>query len=264
MTERLAVAGGQDLPAGHHSLAWGVQASEAPGTLHVLAVTGGITVGPREGREILFGRNRPDVHVCVGEHDRRISRHQGALTHHGDKWWISTLGRLPLRLPGARLLFNQDEPIPLAAGYTPLFIRGSSGREHLLEVHVRAKDGEELLTQHGASTRPPNTWALSPAEKLALVVLGQRYLLHELYPNPLSWRQAAEHLNEIRPGEKWTHKKVEHLIVGVRDRLSRGGVAGLTREEVGEPIGNTLNHNLIRELMENTTLVPPDLGLLHD
>ncbi|MGW0521311.1 FHA domain-containing protein [Crossiella sp. NPDC003009] len=264
MIEQLAVPGGQALPAGHHSLAWGVRANEVPGTLHVLSVTGGITVGPREGRQIVFGRNRPDVHVCVGEHDRRISRHQGALTRRGDRWWISNLGRLPLRLPGARLLCNQDEPIPLAAGYTPLFVRGTSGREHLLEVHVRAQDGEGPDIQHGASTSPPHTWALTPAEKLALVVLGQRYLLHELYPNPLSWRQAAEHLKEIRPEEDWTQKKVEHLVLGVRNRLSRGGVPGLTREEVGEPIGNTLNHNLIRELMENTTLVPPDLGLLHD
>ena len=51
----------------------------------------------------------------------------------------------------------------------------------------------------------------------------------------------------------------------VRNRLSGNGVSGLTREEVGEPIGNTLNHNLIRELMESTTLVPPDLRILdHD
>jgi hypothetical protein len=251
----------QALPSTHPSLAWGV-AGGTPGTLHVLAVTGGITVGPREGRTVLFGRNRPDVHVCVGENDRRTSRHQGTLTHHGDRWWISTVGRLPLRLPGSRLLFRSDEPVPLDIGYTPLFVRGSSGREHLLEVHVRAPSGEQPITEHGAATQPPNTWALSRAEQLTLVVLGQRYLLHEPYPNPLTWRQVAEHLNEIRPDEEWTHKKVEHLVVGVRTRLSRGGVAGLTREEVGEPVGNTLNHNLIRELIESTTLVPPDLRLL--
>lgn len=43
---------------------------------------------------------------------------------------------------------------------------------------------------------------------------------------------------------------------------SAGGIAGLTREEVGEPVGNTLTHNLIRDLMESTTLVPPDLQLM--
>ncbi|WP_370949173.1 FHA domain-containing protein [Amycolatopsis sp. cg5] len=263
MTEQLAQLDGSVLPSGHHSLAWGVPG--VAGTLHVLAVTGGITVGPREGRTILFGRNRPDVHVCVGENDRRISRHQGSLTHRDDQWWLSTSGRLPLRLPGSRLLFSEDEPLPLGPGYTPLFVRGSSGREHLLEVHVGTHDGDRPRTEHDAPTRPPHTWALSPSERLALIVLGQRYLLHEAYPNPLSWRQAAEYLNDLRPAEEWTHKKVEHLVVGVRTRLSRGGVAGLTREEVGEPVGNTLNHNLVRELMESTTLVPPDLGSLnHD
>ena len=67
---------------------------------------------------------------------------------------------------------------------------------------------------------------------------------------------------ELRPGERWTHKRVEHLIVAVRARLSKGGVRGLTREEVGEPVGNALNHNLIRELMESTSIVPPDLDLI--
>lgn len=55
---------------------------------------------------------------------------------------------------------------------------------------------------------------------------------------------------------------VEHLVVGVRTRLSRDGVAGLTRAEIGEPVGNSLNHNLLRELLLSTTLVPPDLALL--
>ncbi|GAA0610307.1 hypothetical protein GCM10010174_29620 [Kutzneria viridogrisea] len=262
MRERLTAPGSQVLSPTHHSLAWGVPAGVVPGTLHVLAVTGGITVSPQEGRAILFGRNRPDVHVCVGENDRRISRLQGKLTHSADRWWVSTTGRLPLRLPGSRLLFHQDEPIPLATGYTPMFVRGSSGREHLIEVHVQSGEAERPPTAHEAATQPPNTWALSPAERLALIVLGQRYLLHEVYPNPLSWRQAALHLNEIRPDEEWTHKKVEHLVLGVRTRMSRGGVTGLTREEVGEPVGNTLNHNLIRELLETTTLVPPDLRLI--
>jgi hypothetical protein len=86
----------------------------------------------------------------------------------------------------------------------------------------------------------------------------------EAHPQPLTWRQAYEHLNDLKPDAGWTAKKVEHKVTTVRDRLSRGGVPGLTREEVGEPVGNTLNQNLIRELMESTTLVPPDLALLDD
>jgi hypothetical protein len=257
----LQLSGSRALPARHGSLAFGVPTS-APGTIYALAITGGITVGAREGREILFGRNRPDVHVCVGENDQRVSRHHGLLTNRLDQWWVTNTGRLPLRFPGSRLLFADDEPIPLAQGYTPLFVRGSSGREHLLELCVTGSDGQQPGTQHGDPTQPPKKWRLSATEKLALVVLGQRYLLHDAYPQPMSWRQAAVHLADLQPDAGWTAKRVEHHIVAVRARLARDGVAGLTREEVGEPVGNALNHNLIRELLESTTLVPPDLRLL--
>ncbi len=117
---------------------------------------------------------------------------------------------------------------------------------------------------HADPTQPPRTWRLTEDERLVLVVLGQRYLLHEARPAPLSWRQTADQLAEIRPGSEWTAKRVEHLVVAVRGRLSRGGVAGLTREEVGEPVGNALNHNLLHELTESTSLVPPDLSLLDE
>lgn len=261
MHEDLRGAAGNPLAAGHGSLALGVPDS-VPGTIYALSITGGITVRPREGRTIVFGRNRPDVHVCVGENDRRVSRHHGSLTHHSDHWWVQTTGKLPLRLPGSRLLFANDEPIPLTGGYTPVFVRGSSGREHLLELYVTGLEGLQPPSRHNEPTQPPRTWKLTLAEKLTLVVLGQRYLLHEAHPQPLSWRQAAEHLAELQPDAGWTAKRVEHNVVAVRARLSKDGVAGLTRDEVGEPVGNTLNHNLIRELMESTTLVPPDLGLL--
>ena len=56
----------------------------------------------------------------------------------------------------------------------------------------------------------------------------------------------------------------EHAVTAIRTRMSRGGVPGLTREEVGEPVGNALNDNLIRELVLSTTLVPPDLEMLGD
>jgi len=263
MQESARVAGGRPLSAGHDSLAFGVPAS-SPGTMYALAISGGITVGPREGREILFGRNRPDVHVCVGENDRRVSRSHGVLSHRHDRWWLRTTGRVPVRLPGSRLLFAEDEPIPLTSGYTPLFVRGSSGREHLLELYVTGQEGHGPLARFDDPTQPPKTWRLTPTERLALIVLGQRYLLHEAHPQPLSWRQAADHLAELQPDVGWGAKKVEHLVVAVRARLSRDGVAGLTRDEVGEPVGNSLNHNLIRELMESTTIVPPDLRLLDE
>lgn len=42
-------------------------------------------------------------------------------------------------------------------------------------------------------------------------------------------------------------------------RLSGRGVAGLPREEVGEPVGNTLGDNLLKELLSTMTLVPDHL-----
>lgn len=219
-------------------------------------------VGPREGRAIRFGRNRPDIHVCVGADDRRFSRHHGILTHHLDRWWISNTERVPVRLPGARLLLPADEPIPLGDGYTPLFVPGSGGREHLLELYVAGPEGHRPVPRPGEPTQPPRTWRLATNEQLALVVLAQRYLLHAPQPQPLSWKQAARHLDDLQPESGWSPKRVEHLVRQVRTRMSRSGVAGLTREEVGEPVGNALNQNLIRELLESTTLVPPDLRLL--
>lgn len=263
MYGKLTSTGGRRLPAGHESLAYGVS-SGVPGTLYALALTGGIRMGPRNGRTLSFGRNRPDVHVCIGEDDRRVSRQHGELVHRGDRWWVSATGRVPVRLPGSRLLFVGDDPVPVGDGYTPLFVPGSAGREHLLELFVTAADQQPPAVRHGDPTQPPKTWKLSPIERLALVVLAQRYLLHEAYPRPLAWRQAAEHLAELQPEVGWNAKRVENLVGAVRNRLSNAGVAGLTRDEVGEPIGNTLNHNLIRELTETTTLVPPDLRLLDD
>lgn len=252
---------GRLLPATHGSLARGASAP-LPGTVFALALTGGMTLGPGDGREVLFGRNRPDVHVCLGEDDTQVSRHQGTLTHRDGRWWVSNAGRLPIRCAGARLLFPDEEPLPLDTGYTPLFVGGARGREHLLEVFVTGPEDERPVPRHGDVTRPPRVWVLTEPEKLALVVLGRRYLLHELRPQPLTWRQTAAELAGLQPPAGWTDKRVEHLVTGVRVRLSRDGVPWLTREEVGEPVGNALNDHLIRALLASTTLVPMDLALI--
>lgn len=253
--------GAEPLGADHGSLAYGVPAA-APGTVFALAVTGGVRMPPRDGRKVLFGRNREDVHVCVGEDDRKVSRHQGFLLCRGDAWWMHNTGRLPIRLPGSRLLFPEEEPVPLPEGYTAVFVRGSSDREHLLELYVAGADGRRPESRPQDVTEPPRMWRLSPEERLALVSLAQRYLLQQPYPQPMAWRQVAEQLAELDPSAGWTSKRVEHLVVAVRARLARAGVAGLTREEVGEPVGNSLNDNLVKELLLSTSLVPPDLALL--
>ncbi|KUM99637.1 hypothetical protein AQI95_38490 [Streptomyces yokosukanensis] len=249
------------LPATHGSLARGVSAP-VPGTVFALALTGGITLRPGEGREVLFGRNRPEVHVCLGEDDPRVSRHQGTLAHRGGRWWLSTSGRLPIRCTEGRLLFRGEEPLPLTTGYTPLFVQGSQGREHLLEVFVSGAADERPRARHADVTRPPRVWVLTAPEKLALVVLGRRYLLHEPRPQPLTRRQTAAQLDELQPSAGWTDKRVEHIVNAVRARLSHDGVPYLTREEVGEPVGNALNDHLLRALLASTTLVPMDLALV--
>ncbi|WP_405911861.1 FHA domain-containing protein [Streptomyces sp. NBC_01020] len=254
-------ADGRTLPAGYGSLARGAS-GPVPGTLYALALTGGMALGPGEGREVLFGRNRPDVHICLGEDDARVSRHQGTFTHRGGQWWVRNDGRLPIRCAGTRLLFGGEEPFPLATGYTPLFAGGSRGREHLLEVFVTGPEDERPVPRHGDVTRPPRVWLLTEQEKLALIALGRRYLLHEPRPQPLTWKQTAAQLAELQPGAGWTDKRVEHLVNAVRLRLSRDGVPWLTREEVGEPVGNALNDHLIRALMVSTSLVPMDLSLI--
>lgn len=263
MSDILQLEGLEPLPPQHASLAFGV-AEVVPDTIYLLSVSGGVRFHPKEGRFILFGRNRPEVHVCVGEDDRRVSRSHGRVSRHGDHWWLRNIGRLPLQLPRMRMLFPEDEPFPLGPGYTPVFINGTSCRRHLMEVYVTGEDGRLPRPAPEASTLADKPWKLSATERLALVVLSQRYLLHEAYPQPLAWRQAADRLAELRPEANWTHRKVEHTIAAVRRRLSKAGVSGLTREEVGEPVGNMLNHNLIVELLHSRTLVPPDLRLLED
>jgi len=246
---------------GHESLAQGVPPSPQ-GTIHVLALAGGVAFPPKEGRTLLFGRDRQEVHVCIGENDQRISRRHGRLTHHLGQWWVSNTGKVPMRLPGSRMLFPEEEDIPLAEGYTPMFVRGSNGREHVLEVFVAGQENRRPSSRHQDPTEPPKTYRLSPTERLVLVTLGQRYLMHEMYPQPQPYARIAEQLAELQPDAGWKYKRVEKLVAAVRGRMSKKGVAGLTAEEVGEPVCNMLNHNLIRELMESATLAPPDIRLL--
>ncbi len=219
---------------------------------------------PVAGREVIFGRNRPDVHVCLGEDDAQVSRRQGTLTYHQGRWWVTTIGRLPIRCAAGRLLFHGEESLPLDTGYTPLFVRGSGSREHLMEVYVSGPEGARPAPKHEDVTRPPRVWVLTEDERLALVVLGQRYLLHHPRPQPLTWRQTAARLAELQPHADWREKRVEHMVNKVRLMLSRDGVPWLTREEVGEPVGNALNDHLIRALMASMTLVPMDLALIDD
>lgn len=252
--------------SGTESLARGVAPSR-PGTLHARSITGSLKVPPQPGRSVKFGRaGRPDVDLPVGADDLRVSRRHGEVTYRRHQWWLRNTGQQLIRLPRGQMLHSSSEPIPLAIGYTPLFVKGSGYREHLVELYVTDHDGKGLRLLHHAVTVPPKRWPLADDERLVLVVLGQRYLRYEDGPRPLSYRQAAEYLSCLRPEANWTERRIEHKVEAARHRLARGGFPYPVRSEKdsGGPSDNTLMHNLFRGLVESTTLVPPDLDLIDD
>jgi hypothetical protein len=248
------------------SLAHGVPPAR-PGTLHARSLAGGIRIAPAPGRTIRFGRgDEPDVDLCVGEDDLRVSRRHGELTYQHSQWWLRNTGQQLVRLPRGQLMHATTEPIPLSAGYTPLFVKGSGFREHLVELYVTDHESAGPGSRRAARTIPPRRWPLSDEERLVLVVLGQRYLLYEAEPRPLSYRQAAAQLKELRPDGRWTEPRVAHKVEDVRHRLEQSGDFryDLREKDPRGPSDNSLKHNLLRGLVESTTLVPPDLALLDD
>ncbi|SEG97813.1 hypothetical protein SAMN05444920_11169 [Nonomuraea solani] len=233
-----------------------------PGTLYVHGTNGGIRVAPDAGFDVVFGRCEPDVHVCVGPNDPYVSRQHGYVTYEDPQWILHNLGRLPIRLPGGRLVLTGHQAA-LPAGHTPLFIVAPE-QEHLLEVQIaRTPAVPGPANRQEADTRTPNGWSLSPVERLVLVCLGQRYLRPEPWPQPLTWAQVADELRRLRPDERWTTKRAAHIVTQTRKRLS-AKVPGLLEEEIPPPLGNALNHNLIIALLTSATLGSSDLRLLDE
>src|SRR5262245_55718272 len=178
------------LPVGHRSLAYGSD-DPVPGGLLAQSRAGGVRVRPAEGRSVYFGRNFEEVHVGIGVDDRRVSRRQGALTRRGERWWVVNTGNQPIRLPNSRWLHRDGEQVPLATGYTPLFVPGSGRREYLLELFVVGA-GNTAGRAWPASC--PAAVPLDADERLAVVVLSQRYLSYEADPRPLTWPEATGRL----------------------------------------------------------------------
>jgi hypothetical protein len=252
----------QVLPASTRRLADGVPPAP-PGTLFALAAEGGFAVPPRPF-QLHFGRGKGEVHVAIGTHDPYVSRLHGVLSCDGREWWLRNEGRLPIYLPDDLMVLSGHE-LPMECGYTPMFIATPAHRSYLLEVHVVGQPGASGDEVPLLPTREPDIYRLSEDERLVLVVLAQRYLRQERYPQPVSWKQVAEDLNRVSEDRVWTPKVAAHLVGAVRERLAAGRspVPGILREDgVGEPVGNVLNHNLIRALLKNTTLMPNDLELL--
>jgi hypothetical protein len=250
------------LPRDFGSLTRGLPPAVPPGTLFVLGANGGMSVAPDAEFPLFFGRSEPDVHVCVGPDDPHVSRQHGHITREHMRWVLHNVGRLPIRLSPARLVLSGDWA-ELPGGYTPLFILGPR-QEHLLEVRIAAPPPSAVPgVEYEAQTRGPKVWPLSEIEKLVLVCLSQRYLRNEPYPQPLTWTQVAAELGGLQPGERWGERRAAHIVTNVRKRLSHS-VRGLLEEEVPPPVGNTLNHNLIMELLVSTTILKSDLDLLGD
>ncbi|MBG0852516.1 FHA domain-containing protein [Streptomyces spinoverrucosus] len=215
----------------------------APDTLHARSAAGGITAAPEPGRLVCFGRapGCPATELYVGGDDLRVSRRQGELTYHHGHWWLHNTGRRPLRLPHDELLTPRTAPLPVPSGYTPLFVQGLGHREYLIELYVTdpARHSRDF-----PQDRPP----LDDDERLLLVVLGQRYLRHESDPRPFPSRKALQQLRFLRPETDWEAPGIEHRVAEIGARLSADEAVPL--------------HSLLRDLVDATHLVPPDLALL--
>lgn len=248
------------------SLARGA-APARPGTLHARSVTGRIKVAPQTGLTVSFGRGeRPEVDLPIGEDDLRVSRRHGELTYRKRQWWLRNTGQQLVRLPHGRLMHLSSDPVPLAAGYTPVFVKGSGYREHLVELYVTGPDDPGAVPRRRAPTLPPKVWSLDDDERLLLVVMGQHYLLYEDGPRPLTYHQTAEQLSYLRPEAGWSERRIEYKVSAVRRRLHDGGFPYplVHAGDAGTPWDNNLLHNLLRGLIESTTLVPPDLELMDE
>jgi hypothetical protein len=266
----------QILPPWVRSLAAGVP--EAPdhetplppaptGTVFALGEETGWAVPPRPF-ELLFGRDQDNVNIPLGVKDKRVSRLHGRLVCHGSEWTMRNEGRLPMLLPGGALLLTGQERL-IEHSYTPVYIGDLAEAVHCLEIRLI---GGKRTADDGAAddeTAVPGRHGLSEVEKAVLTSLAQRYLRGLPRAQPVAWRQVADDMRRTGlAGERnWNEGTVARVVAGVRERLShpeyRPRVAGLRRDEVfGEPLGNALNDNLIRALLQSTTLVPEDLGLL--
>ncbi|WP_291408184.1 FHA domain-containing protein [Actinophytocola sp.] len=238
--------------------------SGPPGSIFVYGSGGGFAAPPLERLQVRFGRHADEVEVCVGSDDGQISRQHGRIVCAGRQWWLHNDGRRPIRLPNSADLLLPGRHMVLAKGYSPLFIDGSADRQHLLEVRVVGLSKQVPLSSADEATSAPPVYELSEVERLVLTALAQRYLRQEPHPQPVAWQQVADDLNATPGQEGWHWHRASNIADAVRKRVSAQGVRGLTREEVGEPVGNKLKDNLIHELLQTATLLPLDLALLGD
>ncbi|HEV7648734.1 MAG TPA: FHA domain-containing protein [Actinophytocola sp.] len=240
--------------------------SGPPGSIFVYGSDGGFAAPPLERLQVRFGRHADEVEVCVGSGDGQVSRQHGRIVRAGRQWWLHNDGKLPIRVPNSANLLLPGRHMSLDKGYSPLFIDGSADRQHLLEVRVVGLAKDIPSSTADEATTAPQVHLLSDVERLVLTALAQRYLRQESQPQPVAWQQVADDLNAAASSTDgqagWHWHRASNVADAVRKRLSDEGLRGLTREEVGEPVGNKLKDNLIQELLATATLLPMDLALL--
>ncbi|MGP3967828.1 FHA domain-containing protein [Streptomyces sp. 6N223] len=240
-----------------------------PGTLHARSLAGGLKVPPIPGRTVRFGRaeeTRADF-VPVCRDDLGVSRAHGAVRYDARSWWLRNDGDRLLRLPSGRKMHATTDPIPLSPGYTAVFVQGTGYREHVLELYVTDHEHDGPGSRAGAPTIKPSRWHLEEEERHVLVVLGQDYIRYEPDARPLPRRRVVEQLNILFPDAErpWTTRRVDDILYAVRKRLHESGRVRrplVPDTDNGRAYDNTLMHNLLTELVDSTTLVPPDLAEL--
>jgi hypothetical protein len=234
-------------------------AAAPAGTLFVLGDEGGYAAAAVTGRELVVGRNTPDVHVRIGGEDGYISREHATLRcvsyGTGTQWVIRNGGKLPIRMPDAAPLLREHEA-PLTAGYTPLYIQGS--QLHVVEVLVSNGQRRRGVVSDDTTTgtlRLP----LTRREWLVLVAMFRDVLAREDQALPLTWNETARLLNSVPGQAGWNDRKAENVVDGIRHRFRDAGIERLTGETA--PRG-ALKANLQRVLIDSGTLLPEDLRVL--
>jgi hypothetical protein len=227
-----------------------------PGTIFVSGDHGGWAV-PLSEYTLRFGRDKDEVEVPIAIGDTHVSRQQGAIVCDGHTWWLENRGKRTIHIPGQQKLLKGEGRL-LGSGYTLLYIITPEKRTYPLHVRVVGEKRRSSGRRPKERTKEADAYKLSDTERMVLAALAQRYLRGEPHPQPVTWQQTADLVN-LAPGPKdWGPRAAEHLVTRVRERLA---IPFTSRREMGEPVGNSLNHNLIEALIESGCLLPEHLEL---
>lgn len=268
------------LPPSTGSLARQIPPGVPGDVLYVLGDHGGVRVDPTADEfdprrhQVVLGRDDTEALVHVGAGDPEVSRRQGLIFFDGRRWILQNTGKLEIRLPVSRRL-GHDDDVRLPHAYYPIFLdTPQGGRTYVVEIRVtrRNEPGPADAENRGLNNLvtveepegAPDPSLVKPEDRLVVVALGQRYLLHLDHPQPLSRKQVAAALTAAAPDTTWTERAVDNRLARIRERLIALGVQGLRASEFDDPdtLGNTINHNLVTTLVNRGAITSKDLRLL--